>query len=277
MANVTTTTAAKYLAEVWTKKVEKPFYKSLFFADLVNRRDNLVASGGKTIHVPFLSSYDARDKSASTQVTFDANTESEVTISINKHKYLAFLLEDFVLNQANYELQSLYRSAQAEAIARAIDTDIAGLHASAGTNVSGGASVDDADILSAIQALDAGNVPQSERYLVCGSKVMNDLRTVNKYSTYDQTGKTGTAVSGQSMVPNVYGVEIHMSNNVVDDTSNTHNLLFHKSAITLAIQNGPTYKMFDSVADIGLQTVLHTQYGVAVERAGAFVDIERNS
>lgn len=249
----------------------------MFFADLVNRRDNLVASGGKTIHVPFLSSYDARDKSASTQVTFDANTETEVTISINKHKYLAFLLEDFVLNQANYDLQSLYRSAQAEAVARAIDTDIAGLHASAGTNVSGGATVDDADILSAVQALDLADVPQSQRYLVCGAKVMNDLRTVNKYTTYDNTGKTGTAVSGQSMVPNVYGVEIHMSNNVVDDTSNTHNLLFHKSAITLAIQNGPTYKMFDSVADIGLQTVLHCQYGVAVERAGAFVDIERQS
>ena len=26
---ITTTTAAKFIAEVWTKKIEKPFYKAL--------------------------------------------------------------------------------------------------------------------------------------------------------------------------------------------------------------------------------------------------------
>lgn len=275
--NVTVTTAAKYIAEKWTRKIESPFYNALYFADLVTRRDDLVADGGNKIHIPFMSSYDARDKSAGTAVTYDANTETEITLTINKHKYLAFLIEDIVKVQANYAVQEAYRAAQVEAVTRAMDTDLASLHASAGTNVSGGATVDDADVLAAVLALDLANVPQTGRSAIVAAKVMGDLRNVNKYTTYDNTGKPGLATSGKGLIPSAYGFDLYMSNNIVDDTTNTHSLFFHKSALSLAVQLKPTYKMEDSVDYIGLKTVLHTIYGVAVERSAAFVDLERNS
>lgn len=277
MANHTTTTDAVMIAEVWTKEIEKPFYNALFAKDLVKRRDSLVADGGDTIHVPFLSTYNARTKAAGTQVTFDANTETEITISINKHKYLAMLIEDIVKVQANYNLQSEFRGAMAEAVARSVDSDLLGLHASAGTNVSGGATIDDADILSVVSALDAANVPQDERAGIVGYKTMNDLRGVNKYVAYDQTGKTGLAASNKSIISSVYNMDLYMSNNVVDDATNTHNLFFHKSGLSLAVQKKPTYEMEYSVSDIGWKVLLHTIYGVAVERANAVVDLERNS
>lgn len=276
MANITPTTAAKLIAEKWTRKVEQPFFKALYFQDLVTKRDDL-ASGGSKLNIPFMSTYDARDKVAGTPVTYDANTETEIELTINKHKYLAFTIEEITKVQSNYGLQELYRGAQKEAIARALDTDLASLHASAGTNVAAGATVDDADILSVVSALDAANVPQEDRAGIVGYKVMNDLRGVNKYSTYDQTGKTGLAVSGKAHVPSVYGMDLYMSNNVVDDTTNTHNLFFHKSAIGLAIQLKPTYKMEDSVDVIGVKSVLHTIYGLGVERSAALVDLERAS
>ena len=277
MANITVTTAAKYIAEKWTRKIEKPFYKDLYFADKVLRRDELVSDGGNKINIPFMSSYDARDKTAGNAVTFDANTETEIELTINKHKYLAFIIEDIVKVQANYNVAEAYRAAQKEAVLRAIDSDLAGLHASAGTNVAGGATIDDADMLAVVLALDLANVPQSERYGIVGAKVMGDLRAVNRYSVFDQTGKEGLAVSGGSLVTTAYGFELSMSNNVVDDTTNTHNLFFHKSAMSLALQLKPTYKMEDSVDYIGVKSVLHTIYGVAVERSAALVDLERNS
>lgn len=276
MANVTPTTAAKMIAEKWTKKIEKPFYNALYFKDLVMSRDDLV-SGGSKLHIPFLSTYNARDKVAGTAVTFDANTETEILLTINKHKYLAFLIEDIVKVQSNYNLQEAYRGAQTEAITRAMDSDIAGLYASAGTTVAAGATVTDAHILSAIQALDLANVPQTGRSAIVASKVMNDLRNINKYVAYDQTGKTGLAASNGALVPSVYGINLYMSNNVVDDLTNTHSLVFHKSAISLAVQLPPTYKMEDSVDFIGLKCVLHTIYGLAVERPTALVQITRAS
>lgn len=278
MANVDVSKAAKYIAEKWTRKIEKPFYNSLYFADHVLRRDSLVSGGGNKIHIPFLSIYNARDKAANTAVTYDANTETEVELTINRHKYLAFLIEDIVKVQTHYAVAEAYRSAQREAVTRAIDTDLASLHASAGTNVSAGATVSDADILATVVALDLANTPQTERTGIVGAKVANDLRSVNKYSAYDQTGKTGLAVKdGAPLVARVYNMDIFMSNNVVDDTTVTHNLFFHKSAISLAIQLKPTYKMEDSVDFIGVKSVLHTIYGFAVERPASFVDVERAS
>lgn len=274
---ITTTTAAKYIAEKWTRKIEKPFYKALYFADRVLRRDELVSDSGNKINIPFLSTYDARDKSAGTAVTYDNETETEIELTINKHKYLAFIIDDIVKVQSHYAVQEAYRGAQTEAVKRAMDYDLASLHASAGTNVSGGATTDDADMLSIALALDLANVPQSERTGIVGAKVMGDLRNVNKYVAYDQTGKEGLAVRSDNLIANVYNFDLFMSNNVVDDTTNTHNLFFHKSAISLAVQLKPTYKMEDSVDYIGVKSVLHTIYGVAVERSAAFVDLERNS
>lgn len=275
--NVTVTTAAKFIAEKWTRKIEKPFYKALYFADLVLRRDELVSDSGNKINIPFMSTYDARDKSAGTAVTYDVNTETEIELTINKHKYLAFIIEDIVKVQTHYAVAEAYREAQNEAVSRAMDYDLASLHASAGTNVSGGATVDDADMLSIALALDLADVPQSGRSGVVGAKVMGDLRNVNKYNTYDNTGEKGTAVRKDNLLANVYNMDIFMSNNVVDDTTNTHSLFFHKSAISLAVQLKPTYKMEDSVDYIGVKSVLHTIYGLAVERSAAFVDLERNS
>lgn len=277
MANVDVGKAAKYIAEKWTRKIEKPFYNDLYFKERVLRRDSLVTGGGNKIHIPFLSTYNARDKAANTAVIYDANTETEIELTINKHKYLAFLIEDIVKVQTHYAVAEAYRSAQREAVSRAIDTDLASLHASAGTNISAGASVGDADVLGVVVALDLANTPQTGRTGIVGAKVANDLRSVNKYSAYDQTGKTGVAVREDNLIANVYNMDIFMSNNVEDDTTNTHNLFFHKSAISLALQLKPTYKMEDSVDHIGVKSVLHTIYGVAVERSTSFVDLERAS
>lgn len=273
--SITPTTAAKMIAEQWTRDVEKPFYKALYFQDLVTKRTEL-ASGGNKLNIPFLSTYNARDKVAGTPVVYDANVETEIELTINKHKYLAFILEDITKVQSNYNLQELYRGAQKEALARAIDTDIGSLHASAGTNVAGGATADDADMLAVSLALDLADVPQTERAGIIHSKVMNDLRAVNKYGAYDQTGEKGRAISENSLIPRVYGFDLHMSNNVAVDTV-SHNLFFHKSAIGLALQLKPTYKMEDSVDVIGLKSVLHTIYGVGVERSAALVDLERTA
>jgi hypothetical protein len=281
MANVTTTTAAVDIAQIWTKEIEKPFYKNLAFAKLVKQRGDLVQGGGGTINIPFLSTYNARAKASGTAVTFDAATETSITLSINKQYYLAVLIEDIAKVQANYNLQEIYRGAQAEAVARQIDTDLASLYGSAGTTTAAGAALTDASVITTVVALDTNNVPRSERYGVIGAGAHGDLLSVNKYTTYDSTGKTGTAVGSgstndSSLIANVYGFDLQLSNNVVFATTGQE-MFFHKSAISLALQLKPTYKMEDSVDFIGMKTVLHTIYGVAVERATALAVITRNT
>ena len=268
---------AEYIAEKWTREVEKPFYKTLQAAKLVQRRDGLVSDGGDVIRVPFLAEVNARAKAASTDVTYDSPEGTPVTINIDKHYYSAVKIEEIARVQSQYELRTMFQEAQAEAVARQLDTDILALYSVAGNSVTGGAAIDDADILSVVKYLDTANVPQSQRRGIIGPNSKNDLLGVNKYTAYDQTGKTGKAVDGSDgLVASVYGMDIYMSQNVPVATTG-RNIFFHKKAISLAEQLSPTYKMEFSVDAIATKAVLHAIYGVGAERTSALVELTRTT
>jgi hypothetical protein len=273
-SNVTGAIAAtaQYVPEQWTKEIEKPFYKALQLAKVVRRRDAEVPNGD-TLNIPFLGTVNARAKAGGTAVTYDSPEGTPITLLVNKQYYSAILIEDFAKVQASYELANEFRGAQAEAVARQIDTDLAGEYANVTTTTAGGAVVDDADVLATVYALDAADVPRDDRFGVIGAGAMNDLLNVNKYVAYDQTGAKGVAVN-DGMVADVYGFKILLSNNVVFSTTGKE-LFFQKKAISLGLQLKPTYKMEDSVDFIGMKTVLHSIYGVKTERPGAGAVITR--
>ena len=278
-SNVTRSIAqtAQYIQELWTRDVQQPFDKELQMAKLVQDRSGLAQGGGDTINVPFVAGVNARAKSASTQVTFDSPDGTAIALAIDKHYYVAVLIEDIAKIQSNYDLRAAFQQRMAEALARQVDTDLHALYASAGTAVTGGAAVDDADILAVVAALDAANTPQAQRRGVIGHYTKQDLLGINKYVAYDQTGKTGKAVDGsQDLTGSIYGMEFYHSGNVVTATTG-HNLFFHKSAISLAQQKAPTFEMIYSVDYLGWKTALYTVYGVGVERAGSVLDVQRTT
>lgn len=276
-SNVTRAIAqtAEYIQEKWTREIQQPFDKSLQAAKLVQDRSGLVSDGGDLIHVPFAATVNARAKAASTDITYDSPEGTPVTINIDKHYYVGVLIEDIAAVQSNYDLRSAFQVRMAEALARQIDTDLMSLYASAGTSVTGGASISDANILAVVTALDTANVPSSERYGIIGHNTKADLLGINKYVAYDQTGKTGKAVDGsEDLTGSIYGMEIYHSGNVQTSTTG-RNMFFHKRAMTLAKQQAPKFVMIYSVDQLGWKTALHTIYGVGVERASALVQLTR--
>jgi hypothetical protein len=278
-SNVTRSIAqtAQYVQEKWTRDIQQPFDKILQAAKLVQDRSDLVSDGGDIIRVPFVAAVDARAKAASTNVTYDSPDGTAIAINIDKHYYVAVLIEDIAKVQSNYGLQSAFKERMTEALARQIDTDLMALYASAGTSVSGGAAVDDADIIAVVAAFDAGNTPQGQRRGIIGHNTKADLMGVNKYVAYDQTGKTGKAVDGtDGLVASLYGMDLYHSGNVPTSTTG-RNLFFHKRAITLAQQLAPKFELEYSVDAIGTKTVLHTIYGLGVERAGSVIELTRTT
>lgn len=275
-SNVTRSIAqtAQYIQELWTKDIQQPFDKILQLAPLVQDRSGLAAGGGDTINVPFVAGVNARAKAASTQVTFDSPDGTAIALAIDKHYYVAVLIEDIAKVQSNYDLRAAFQQRMAEALGRQVDTDLGALYSQAGTVVSCGTTVDDADVISIVTAFDTANTPQNQRRGVIGHNTKADLLGVNKYVAYDQTNKTGKAVDGSDgLVGSVYGMDLYHSGNV----PTTHNLFFHKSAITLIQQQAPKFEMEYVVRDIGWNTVLHTIYGVGVERSASVLDVTRSS
>lgn len=275
-SNVTRSIAqtAQYIQELWTRDIQQPFDKELQMAKLVQDRSGLVAGGGDTVNVPFVAGINARAKVASTQVTFDSPDGTAIALAIDKHYYAAILIEDIAAIQSNYDLKSAFQQRMAESLARQVDTDLAALYASAGTVVSCGTTVDDGDILAIVNAFDTANTPQNLRRGVIGHNTKTDLLGINKYVAYDQTGNKGKATDGSDgLVGSVYGMDLYHTGNA----PTTHNLFFHKSAITLMQQKAPKYEMEYVVRDIGWNTVLYTVYGVGVERSGSVLDVTRTT
>ena len=278
-SNVTRSIAqtSQYVQELWSREIQQPFDKQLQAAKLVQDRSGLTKGGGDLIRIPFTAGIDARAKSASTDVTYDSPEGSPVVLNIDKHYYAAVKIEDIAKVQSNYDIKSAFMTRMSEALARQIDTDILGLYGSAGTSVSGGAAIDDADIIAVVAALDAANTPMELRRGVVGTYTKSDLLGVNKYTAYDQTGRTGKAVDGSSgLIGSVYGMDVHFSQNVPTSTTG-RNLFFHKNAINVAKQQAPKFELEYSVDSLATKTALHAIYGVGIERAASVIELTRTT
>lgn len=223
----------------------------------------------------------ARTKTPGTAVTYDAATENEVTLDIDQHKYFAFTVEDIVKAQSKYDLRSAYTEAAGYAVAKAIDSSIAALATGFSQTVTAGAALEDADVIDAIQTLDAGNVPRENRAFVIHPEAMADLRALDKFTRYDAVGKNGVQDGrNNGLVANVYGIDVYMTTQITE-TAGTPNLLnnmmFHKDAIVAAIQVAPKVESEYSVDELGYKVAAHTIYGVKELRDAFGVRVTLNS
>src|SRR3990167_422338 len=127
---MTVTTEAVFIPEVWANEVLRATERALVMAPLVKRYDSLVTGKGDTIHIPNLSNLTANSKSANIQVTLQSPTETDNTISLDQHYEVSFLVEDISKIQSNYDLMSEYTQKAGYAIAQRIDTDLLGTYSS---------------------------------------------------------------------------------------------------------------------------------------------------
>ena len=266
MGNVTTTTGAVFLPEVWAADIQKHVRANLVLANLVKRADGDVSEYGKQIHFPFLAEVAARDKAAGTDVTFDAATENEITLDIDKHKYFAFVVEDIVKAQSKYDLRAAYTEAAGYAIAKATDSALADLGAGFSQSVSAGAALEDADVINAIQILDANDTPRENRAFVIHPEAMADLRALDKFTRYDAVGKPGVQDGrNNGLVANVYGIDVYMTTQITESAGTPNllnNMLFQKDALVAAIQVAPKVEAEYSVDKLGYKVAAHTIFGV---------------
>lgn len=241
--NTAKTEAATFIPEIWSDEIIAAYQKNLKMAPLVKK---LAMSGkkGDKIHIPKPTRGDANAKAADTAVTIIANTESELTIDIDRHFEYSRLIEDIVEVQALNSLRQFYTEDAGYALAVKVDTD---LH-SCGTGFGDGGSVvfsgsvaptdyqhtgcffndngtttqytDDtmvaADVFTdaffrdMIQKLDDNNVPMEDRVLVIPPSVRNTIMGIDRYVSSDFV--SGQAVQS-GLIGNLYGVDIYVSAN----------------------------------------------------------------
>ena len=295
--NVTVTTAAKFIPEIWSDEIVAAYKKNLVVANLVNKM-NFRGKKGDTVHIPKPTRGAASAKVASSQVTLIAATEDEVVVSIDKHFEYSRLIEDIVSVQALASLRRFYTDDAGYALGVQTDSDLWTLFKSIGNGNGSsyqnsgvyefssttavaydgtvGSAFNDAGFRKAIQILDDADVPMDGRSFVIPPVLRNTLMGTNRYTEQAFTGESGAANTIRNgRVGNLYGIEVYISSNAPSLESGAARLagLFHRDAFTLVEQMGvrsqTQYKQ-EYLADL---LTSDTLYGVKTIRTDAAVGL----
>ena len=292
----TITTADKFIPEIWSDEVVATYKKNLVLANLI-KKISFKGKKGDTLHIPKPGRGSANAKSASTQVTLNTDTATEVNVVINQHFEYSILIEDIVEAQALASMRQFYTDDAGYALARQVDNSLIQI----GREVQGGsgtaaytgafigsngttayvagsnneAALTDAAIRRSIQRLDDNDVPMDGRFLIVPPSTRNTLMGIARFTEQAFVGEAGgqnTIRNGE--IGNVYGVPVFVSSNA--DTTNGSGaaricLLGHRDFAVLAEQMAVRSQTQYKQEYLGTLFTADTLYGTKELRDGSAV------
>ena len=122
-AVVDKTAAGTFIPEIWSDEIIAAYQKNLKMAPLV-KRIQMSGKKGDVIHIPKPTRGSASAKAESTAVTIQANLESELTVTVDRHFEYSRLIEDIVEVQALNSLRQFYTEDAGYQLALKVDTDL---------------------------------------------------------------------------------------------------------------------------------------------------------
>jgi len=299
--HVTTAVANNFIPELWSDEVIGAYKSNLVVANLVTKM-NHKGKKGDTIHIPKPTRGSANAKSANTQVTLIASTNTEVQVSINKHYEYSKLIEDIAEVQSLASMRKFYTDDAGYALATQVDDDlfalaegfqggtvggtgaasfenavIGGDGSTAYTGNSSNASdITDAGIRKMILTLDDADVPMDGRSMIMPPVAANDMLAINRFTEQQFIGNGDAIKTGK--IGQIYGVDVYVTSNCptiasTDATpkSNRVGMLIHRDALVFAEQVGVRTQTQYKQEYLGDLFTADTLYGVAELRNDAGV------
>lgn len=285
MANITTTTAAVFLPTLWSVETLRATETALVAAGLVKRYDALVQARGQTINIPNISNLVANAKVANTAVSTQAITETQTQLNVNKWYESSFEIEDMVSVQANYDLRSEYSEKAGYAIAKQVDTDLLALWNTFTTTAQGSYAIDvsDAVLVSAILQLNLADMPLENRAFIIHPNQLAAIMKIDKFVKADFNGEyqlptpVKKGPNSRYMWGEIYGIPVYYTTNIpvtAATPTQTHNVLIHKEAWALALQQAPRLQAAYWLPDLAWKVVVDVIYGITALRTTGGVEVK---
>lgn len=284
MANIGTGELSNSLATIIAAQALGYLKANTVLARLVARDwDNEVAVHGQSIKIPFTGALSVNDKAADTVVTLQAPSDSAVTVTLNKHKEVSFLIEDIGKALARPDYLNAYMQDGMKVLAEQIDTDLAGLYSGFSQTIDATAGLAEVNFRNARKMLNSAKAPLADRYAVLHEDAEYELLGIERFVNRDYAELQGApaglvnAFSGRFM-----GFQVFVDQRIVTATSQK-NLFFHKNAMALVTRPlppapagmGVIQRIMDedgiglrvtlsySADHLGVQVTLDVLYGVA--------------
>ena len=267
---VNKTAADKFIPDIWSDEVVAAYKKSLVLANLVNKM-SMRGKKGDTLHIPKPTRGVATAKAANTTVTIQADTETEVLVSIDQHFEYSRFIEDIVEVQALASLRRFYTDDAGYALAKKVDDTLftlaktfgngtttyvhsnsyyidasTGLTAYAADTVVPADVFTDAGFRALIKLMDDADTPMDGRFFAVPPSLRAAIMGIDRYNSSDFVDGRGV---NNGQIGQLYGIDIYVTSNcpiIETDAENTATaggdikaaILAHRDTMVLAEQLG---------------------------------------
>jgi hypothetical protein len=237
--HISTTTADVMIPEIWGNRVNNFYRANLKAGSFFEDWSEDVAGGGDIVHIPNISEMSASGKTAGSQVSLSAPTETDVDLTINVHTHVAFILEDVVASKikSSYKAQEVYAKNAGYSVAAELEDALLGLFTGF-SNIVGDSATDlnDSNIRQSIAYLDAANVPMEDRaFFLHPNVIWTQLMGIDKFTLVQNTLGADPVLKGQ--IGYLYNIPVIGTSRLSTVTGHKVGALAHKSAIAFATAN----------------------------------------
>ena len=282
MADMTATTMATWVPEVWSTKPTITYRSNIVNVPLLDHtwEPELGVGRGDTVNIPgFSQNNTALNRGAGSgtfgtgaSLTFAASTESQTQLVVNRFYYKAFRQPAEMEVQQMSSYVNLLIEGQGQALALAVDSDISadgsnGFDAFSTTVGTDNVDLTEDDLLTIQTNLNNQNAPINERYGVVSPATWAGLMKIESIRNSLYAGSVGNLAGdrGAGYIGKALAFELYMSNNLEAGTSGTKNAFFQKEAIAYAEQISVKTDKGDNIADgVFTEYVTYTTCGFKI-------------
>ena len=273
--NVTTTTAAVFIPELWRDAILDYAERKFELRNQVMDFSSELPSGD-VLHIPKVTEETAAAKSAGSAVTYQNNTDSEVTITVDQHHYEAKRIEDIVRVQESANLFGAYAQSMGYALAKKVENYLAVdvIQSATGNDVSlsNDNTITSELLRSGLQKLlDAGfDYADGETYLYASPAAYMGLLGLQDFFDSSRRGdEQNPNVSGG--VGMIYGMPTFISTDWDDDGGSGDETasIFKKESVYMAMQIAPRVQSAYDIDHLATSVVADILFGASLSHGAS--------
>lgn len=276
MANVTVTTAANFIPEMWRDAILDYAERKFQIKNQVSDFSSMLSGGGDILHIPKVTEETAAAKSGGSAVTYSANTDGKIDLTVDQHHYEAKRIEDIVKVQESADLFNAYARSMGYALAKKVENYLAVdvIQSATGNDVTLAAdnTMTTALLRSGLQKLlDAGHdYTDGDTWFYGSPAAYMSMLSLGDFSEAQKRGDgANPLVKGQVVM--AYGMPVLASTDWDDDggTGDESASIFKREAIYFAQQISPRVQSAYDIDHLATSVVADVLFGAALSHAAS--------
>ena len=241
MANITATTAARFITEQWGDELNRAIEFAIVIDPLFSDWSDRLSGHGDIFHYVARHNLTANTKTASVDATPEAITETDQDFQVTTHQIVAQEIEDFAEVMSKYNIRSEFTEAATYALARARDVACAALFDDNSTQTVGvlTAEMTDDNFIRAWQ-YGADNSGKGEAKAVVSPACWGGLLKIEKFTQALYNGDNAGKALHKAQIGMVYNATVYQSQLTVGTAPNSSGHMWWGDHFFKIIKKKPT-------------------------------------